>query len=231
MFDLDSNYVPKLVANSKGRKRRPGSRPLSSSLKTNDRAFLDFIERCLEWDPSRRITPAEALNHEWIVGAHRSRGGESMVEHMDVGSSRHTSSEKSIKYYHPHHHRSSYQAPPQSELSQTSMRHGSLPSLDGSGNSFAAFGGMTTSSASSSNVRSKHYLNSAAPPPPPQQHSSHHQPHYIHNNKAASSKLGSFPPQLPPISVFGYGQQHSSDDLGGNGGASLPLYSSRSFKK
>jgi len=30
-------------------------------------SFIDFIERCLDWDPSTRITPLEALMHEWIV--------------------------------------------------------------------------------------------------------------------------------------------------------------------
>lgn len=34
---------------------------------TNDREFLNLIKRCLEWDPSKRITPKEALLHEWIV--------------------------------------------------------------------------------------------------------------------------------------------------------------------
>ena len=30
-------------------------------------SFKDFISRCLEWDPLKRITPFEALLHEWIV--------------------------------------------------------------------------------------------------------------------------------------------------------------------
>jgi serine/threonine protein kinase len=30
-------------------------------------SFLDFIERCLDWDPSTRITPFEALMHDWII--------------------------------------------------------------------------------------------------------------------------------------------------------------------
>jgi serine/threonine protein kinase len=30
-------------------------------------SFIDFIERCLDWDPSTRITPFEALMHEWVI--------------------------------------------------------------------------------------------------------------------------------------------------------------------
>jgi dual specificity tyrosine-phosphorylation-regulated kinase 2/3/4 len=30
-------------------------------------SFLDFLERCLEWDPLKRITPKEALSHPFIT--------------------------------------------------------------------------------------------------------------------------------------------------------------------
>lgn len=32
-----------------------------------DPSFVNLIGRCLEWDPLKRITPDEALNHEWIL--------------------------------------------------------------------------------------------------------------------------------------------------------------------
>ncbi|KAF7730678.1 hypothetical protein EC973_001627 [Apophysomyces ossiformis] len=64
---FDSNDNPRIFTNSRGKKRRPGSKTLAHALRCNDTLFLDFIERCLEWDPERRITPAEALQHEWIV--------------------------------------------------------------------------------------------------------------------------------------------------------------------
>uniref|UniRef100_A0A8C8S6I5 Uncharacterized protein n=1 Tax=Pelusios castaneus TaxID=367368 RepID=A0A8C8S6I5_9SAUR len=35
-------------------------------LKTHDAAFLDFLKGCLMWEPSLRMTPDEAMNHEWI---------------------------------------------------------------------------------------------------------------------------------------------------------------------
>ena len=30
-------------------------------------AFLDFLERCFEWNPAKRITPEEAFNHEFVM--------------------------------------------------------------------------------------------------------------------------------------------------------------------
>jgi dual specificity tyrosine-phosphorylation-regulated kinase 2/3/4 len=34
---------------------------------SKDKKFIDFIKKCLEWDPKKRITPKEALLHEWIL--------------------------------------------------------------------------------------------------------------------------------------------------------------------
>ncbi|KAK3818327.1 MAG: kinase-like domain-containing protein [Linnemannia gamsii] len=63
-FDHGGN--PKLVVNSKGKKRRPGSKTLGQALKCSDPLFLDFIQKCLIWDPEKRIKPREGLQHEWI---------------------------------------------------------------------------------------------------------------------------------------------------------------------
>ncbi|KAG9284587.1 hypothetical protein G9A89_004629 [Geosiphon pyriformis] len=64
---FDSGGNPRLVTNSKGKRRRPGSKPLSQIIKTNDVRFIEFIARCLEWDPEKRIKPDEGLIHEWIT--------------------------------------------------------------------------------------------------------------------------------------------------------------------
>lgn len=29
--------------------------------------FLNFLELCFDWDPINRMTPVEALQHEWIL--------------------------------------------------------------------------------------------------------------------------------------------------------------------
>ena len=63
----DSRGNPRCITNSKGRKRRPGTKDLPTALKTTDGLFLDFLCRCLDWDPTRRMTPEEALQHDWIL--------------------------------------------------------------------------------------------------------------------------------------------------------------------
>jgi dual specificity tyrosine-phosphorylation-regulated kinase 2/3/4 len=40
---------------------------VKSFLKDPDEKFLDFVERCLTWDPKTRLTPEEALHHPWIT--------------------------------------------------------------------------------------------------------------------------------------------------------------------
>jgi len=56
-----------------GRSRRgkvrgpPGSKEWSSALKgCEDSLFIDFLRRCLVWDPNERMTPAQALRHTWL---------------------------------------------------------------------------------------------------------------------------------------------------------------------
>uniref|UniRef100_A0A8C7R698 dual-specificity kinase n=1 Tax=Oncorhynchus mykiss TaxID=8022 RepID=A0A8C7R698_ONCMY len=66
---FDSKGNPRNITNSKGRKRRPNSKDLASVLKTDDPLFLDFLQHCLAWDPTKRMTPDEAMQHEWIQEA------------------------------------------------------------------------------------------------------------------------------------------------------------------
>lgn len=65
---FDSMGKPRLTVSSKGRRRRPSSKTLQQVLKCDDEAFLDFIARCLRWDPDRRMKPEEAIRHEFITG-------------------------------------------------------------------------------------------------------------------------------------------------------------------
>ncbi|KAF4523567.1 hypothetical protein B566_EDAN014878 [Ephemera danica] len=45
----------------------PASKDLQRALKgCDDPLFLDFIRKCLEWDPEQRMTPAAALRHAWL---------------------------------------------------------------------------------------------------------------------------------------------------------------------
>ena len=65
---FDSLGKPRLTVSSKGRRRRPSSKDLRQVLKCDDEAFLDFIAKCLRWDPSRRLNPHQAMVHEFVTG-------------------------------------------------------------------------------------------------------------------------------------------------------------------
>ena len=45
----DSKGNPRCITNSKGRKRKPGSKDLATAIRCNDTLFVDFISKCLEW--------------------------------------------------------------------------------------------------------------------------------------------------------------------------------------
>lgn len=64
-FDEDLN--PILKANSRGKMRRPYTKSLSNVLQWADKNFIRFLKGCLAWDPGERLTPVEALMHEWIL--------------------------------------------------------------------------------------------------------------------------------------------------------------------
>ena len=56
-----------------GRSRRgkyrgpPGTKTLVHALKNcEDELFVDFLTKCLDWDPATRMTPPQALRHNWI---------------------------------------------------------------------------------------------------------------------------------------------------------------------
>jgi dual specificity tyrosine-phosphorylation-regulated kinase 2/3/4 len=65
---FDSLGKPRLTVSSKGRRRKPSSKTLQQVLKCEDEAFIDFIARCLRWDPDRRMKPDEAVRHEFLTG-------------------------------------------------------------------------------------------------------------------------------------------------------------------
>jgi dual specificity tyrosine-phosphorylation-regulated kinase 2/3/4 len=50
-----------------GKVRTPGTKTLHGVLRCNDASFIDLLEKCLKWDPAERMTPAQALQHPWIL--------------------------------------------------------------------------------------------------------------------------------------------------------------------
>lgn len=71
MVFVDTSGAPRAVINSKGRRRRPGTKTLSQVLRCNDEEFVDFISKCLVWDPERRIKPQAAMRHPFVTAGRR----------------------------------------------------------------------------------------------------------------------------------------------------------------
>ncbi|KAG6379088.1 hypothetical protein JVT61DRAFT_11524 [Boletus reticuloceps] len=70
---FDNNGAPRPVVNSKGRRRRPGTKSLAQVLRCQDEDFVDFIARCLIWDPERRMKPQAALQHAFLKAGRRGK--------------------------------------------------------------------------------------------------------------------------------------------------------------
>ncbi|CAG9333679.1 POM1_5 [Blepharisma stoltei] len=64
---FDNDDKPKIASNSKGRVRYPATKNLVEKMRCSDNQFVDLVDKCLSWDPEDRITPAEALEHPWII--------------------------------------------------------------------------------------------------------------------------------------------------------------------
>jgi len=47
--------------------RKPGSKTLGQVLECNNEVFIDFLKQCFVWEPEKRLTPKEALKHDWIL--------------------------------------------------------------------------------------------------------------------------------------------------------------------
>lgn len=65
---VDGSILLSPGVSRRGKQRGPpGSKELHRALRgCDDPLFLDFIRRCLEWDPDARMTPSAALRHAWL---------------------------------------------------------------------------------------------------------------------------------------------------------------------
>ncbi|XP_078732113.1 dual specificity tyrosine-phosphorylation-regulated kinase 4-like [Lampetra fluviatilis] len=59
---FDSEGLPYNVS----KQRPPGSLPLHCALQGHHPQLVDFVSRCLQWDPNLRMTPEQALAHSWL---------------------------------------------------------------------------------------------------------------------------------------------------------------------
>lgn len=51
-----------------GKTISPGKNCLNEIVQDADTDFLDFVQKCFEWNPIKRMNPKEALLHPWIKG-------------------------------------------------------------------------------------------------------------------------------------------------------------------
>ena len=65
------NNEPKIVPNSRGKKRIPNTKRLTDILKDADSKMFELVCLCFEWDPDKRISPQTAMAHEWMQGHNR----------------------------------------------------------------------------------------------------------------------------------------------------------------
>jgi dual specificity tyrosine-phosphorylation-regulated kinase 2/3/4 len=63
---FDEEGRPKIVQNSRGRKRYPSSKSLQDILSGTDKLYQDFVIKCLDWNPNTRLTPDQGLLHAWM---------------------------------------------------------------------------------------------------------------------------------------------------------------------
>lgn len=65
---FDSSGNSRFVASKKGERHVQNSKSLEQTLKTNDKALIDFLTAMLRWNPKKRLTANDALKHEFITG-------------------------------------------------------------------------------------------------------------------------------------------------------------------
>eukprot|EP01070_Trichotokara_eunicae_P000746 Trichotokara_eunicae@DN116_c0_g1_i1.p1 len=82
----------------------PGSKSFADMFEGHSPDFIDFITKCLKWDPKERMTPKEALQHPWITNPdpdEDERVEQALLEQEKETASKcegDTSKEESIKY-------------------------------------------------------------------------------------------------------------------------------------
>jgi len=67
-YDRNQNtYTPRHYLDRKGKRRLPNGKTLEEACQVKDPLFIDFVRRCLAVDPAKRMTPSEALQHDYIT--------------------------------------------------------------------------------------------------------------------------------------------------------------------
>ena len=67
MLFFDSNLKPFKLKDEEGNYIIPGGKKIKDIMKEAPKSFVDFINKCLKWNPFERITPSKALLHPFII--------------------------------------------------------------------------------------------------------------------------------------------------------------------
>ena len=78
MLFFDNNLKPYQMLDEEGNYIIPGGKKLKEVLKDAPNTFIDFIAKCLRWNPFERITPDKALLHPFII---ENMNGEELYKH------------------------------------------------------------------------------------------------------------------------------------------------------
>lgn len=100
----DGKVVLEGSRTSRGKMRgAPKTKDWSTALKgCDDECFIDFIQKCLDWDPHNRMTPYAALRHSWLTRRRLPRLPQNGVENAN--------SETSPVHHHSSLHHNSHQS-------------------------------------------------------------------------------------------------------------------------
>ncbi len=66
-FFFNDDFTPKKIQNSRGKVRIPNTKKIYKFLMNSDPNLRDLIEKCLIWEPNKRIKPGEGLLHPYIL--------------------------------------------------------------------------------------------------------------------------------------------------------------------
>lgn len=64
---FEPNGTPILHPNERGKVKTPGEKPIKMLMEKASPDFIDFVEKCIEWQVPNRITPEKAFDHPWIA--------------------------------------------------------------------------------------------------------------------------------------------------------------------
>ena len=67
MLFYDENLKPYQMIDEEGNYIVPGGKKLKDIMKDAPDSFVDFVSKCLKWNPFERITPDKALLHPFII--------------------------------------------------------------------------------------------------------------------------------------------------------------------